>query len=154
MFDRFTREARRVITLAQQESQRRNDPHIGTEHLLLGLSQARDLQVALHDAGFDTESARQQLEVTSPPPPTAVPVHIPFTPRAKQVMEESLQVMKRLHQAHIAPPHLLRALLGLRVGGGVSLLVALGVDVDDLTTQAEKLARGSKPDSRPLGPDA
>lgn len=150
MFDRFTRDARAVITLAQHESQRRNDPHIGTEHLLLGLSQSRDLQDALHDAGFDAELAREQLEVTSPAAPVPAPGHIPFTPRAKQVMHESLQVMKRLDQAHIAPPHLLRALLGLRVGGGVRILVALGVDVDDLTTRAEKVAASSEPDSRPL----
>lgn len=150
MFDRFTRDARAVITSAQQESRRRNDPHIGTEHLLLGLSRARDLQDALDDARFDAESARKQLEVTSPAASIPATGHIPFTPRAKQVLEESLRVMKRLEQVHIAPPHLLRALLGLRFGGGVSLLVALGVDVDALTIQAEKLAAGSESDSRPL----
>jgi len=99
---------------------------------------------------LDAELARQQLEVTSPAASIPATGHIPFTPRAKQVMEEALQVMKRVEQAHIAPPHLLRALLGLRVGGGVSLLAALGVDVDGLTIQAEQLAAGTEADSRPL----
>lgn len=157
MFERFTDEARRVVVYAQEECRLRNDPHIGTEHLLLGLAHGLDVtSQALADAGFDTQSGRQQLEVTTPVRRWAIALvwlvlapagHIPFTPRAKRTMEESLRVSNRLGQEHIAPPHLLRGLLGLPDAGGTRLLLAMGVDVASLAARAEELAQTSAPDA-------
>ncbi|MDQ2851338.1 MAG: hypothetical protein M3Y49_11505 [Actinomycetota bacterium] len=148
MFERFTEGGRRVVVYAQEECRLRNDPHIGTEHLLLGLAQGLDVtSQALVDAGFDTESARQQLEAVTPVRQWATSGHIPFTPRAKRVLEESLRVSNRLAQEHIAPPHLLRGLLGVPDSGGVRLLLALRVDVASLAARAEELAQASAPDA-------
>jgi len=148
MFERFTDEGRRVVVYAQEECRLRNDPHIGTEHLLLGLAHGLDVtSQALADAGFDTQSGRQQLEVTTPVRRWAVTGHIPFTPRAKRTMEESLRVSNRLGQEHIAPPHLLRGLLGLPDAGGTRLLLAMGLDVASLAARAEELAQTSAPDA-------
>ena len=148
MFERFTDEARRVVVYAQEECRLRNDPHIGTEHLLLGSSHGPTVtSQVLRDAGFAMESARRHLDASTPPREWATTGHIPFTPRAKQTMEESLRVSNRLGQAHIAPPHLLRALLSARDSGAVRLLVALGVDVDTLAARAAELASASKPDT-------
>lgn len=148
MFERFTEEARRVVAYAQEECRLRDDPHIGTEHLLLGLTHGLDvMSQALGDAGFDTESGRQQLEATTPARRWAVTGHISFTPRAKRALEESLRVSNRLGQAHIAPPHLLLGLLGLPDAGGTRLLLALGVDVASLAARAEELAQASAPDA-------
>lgn len=124
--------------------------HIGTEHLLLGLSQGgHSTHDALRDAGFDAASAHQQLEAATPAPSGVTSGHIPFTPRAKRTLEESLHVAERLGQAHIAPPHLLRALLGMRDGAGVKLLVALGLDVTALAVRMEELAATSEPGTGP-----
>ncbi len=148
MFERFTEGGRRVVVYAQEECRLRNDPHIGTEHLLLGLAHGLDVtSQALADAGFDTESGRQQLEATTPVRQRATSGHIPFTPRAKRALQESLRVSNRLGQQHIAPPHLLRGLLGLPDAGGVRLLLAVGVDVASLAARAEELAQASAPDA-------
>lgn len=148
MFERFTEGGRRVVVYAQEECRLRNDPHIGTEHLLLGLAQGLDVtSQALVDAGFDTESGRHQLEATTRVGQGARSGHIPFTPRAKRALEESLRVSNRLAQEHIAPPHLLRGLLGVPDSGGVRLLLAMGVDVASLAARAEELAQASSPDA-------
>ncbi len=150
MFERFTEDARRVVVYAQEECRLRDDPHIGTEHLLLGLAHERDdTSQVLREAGFDTESGRLLLEATTPHRPVTPSGHIPFTPRAKRVMEESLRVANRLGQDRIAPPHLLRGLLAVTDAGGVRLLLALRVDVAELAARAEELARATPPDSGP-----
>lgn len=142
MFERFTEDVRRVIVLAQEESRLREDSRIGTEHLLLGLTHGPDATSrALADAGFDTEAGRRELEAMTPARRRESNGFIPFTPHAKETLEGSGRVSDALGQAHIAAPHLLLGLLGLRDAGGIRLLSAAGVDVRALTARAEELAR-------------
>lgn len=147
MFERFTDEGRRVVVYAQEESRLRGDAYIGTEHFLLGLTHASSTSKALIEAGFDAESARRHLEETSPAGSGSASGHIPFTAHAKQTLEEALQLSNRLHQQHLAPPHLLRALLAVRDGRGAGMLAALGIDVERLAARAEELAADSEPDA-------
>lgn len=155
MFERFTEGARRVVVYAQEECRLRDDSRIGTELLLLGLTHGADAtSQALADAGFDTESGRHQLEAMTPAWRRENNGHIPFTPHAKQTLEGSLRVSNRFGHRHIAPPHVLLALLGVPDAGGIRLLLASGVDVDSLRTQAEALAQASATDTaRSVGGD-
>ena len=146
MFERFTPDTRRVIVYAQEESRQLRHQHIGTEHLLLGL--LRDDTAtgsALQAVGVTLATARIQIEQSQGRGNKEPHGHIPFTPRAKRVLEESLRQSQRLGQGHIARPHLLRGLLELRDSVGAQTLVLLGVDLDALAIRAEELAVASDP---------
>lgn len=156
MFERFTEDARRVVVYAQEECRLREDSRIGTEYLLLGLTHGPGVtSQALEDSGFDTESGRRQFEAMTPAWRRENNGHVPFTPHAKQTLEGSLRVSNRLGHTHIAPAHLLLALLGVPDAGGIRLLLASGVGLDALAARAEELARAGAPDAAPrAGGDA
>src|ERR1700694_2969558 len=109
MFERFTDQARRVVVLAQEESRILNHNYIGTEHLLLGMlhegegGAARALEVM----GIGLEAVRQQVEEIVGRGKEIPSGHIPFTPRAKKVLEFSLRESLQLGHAYIASVNML-----------------------------------------------
>jgi ATP-dependent Clp protease ATP-binding subunit ClpC len=120
MFERFTDRARRVVVIAQEEARNLDHNYIGTEHLLVGLL-AEDEGVAakaLLAAGLTTEEARAEIERRigrGPEPPRG---HIPFTPRAKKVLELSLRQALQLGHNYIGTEHILLGIV--REGEGVA----------------------------------
>ena len=113
MFERFTDRARRVVVLAQEEARMLNHNYIGTEHILLGLIHEGEgvAAKALESLGISLEAVRQQVEEIIGQGQYAPSGHIPFTPRAKKVLElslrEALAARPQLHRhrAHPAGPH-------------------------------------------------
>lgn len=146
MFEAFTPAARDVVVLAQEESRDLNHDHIGTEHLLLGLLQQSDSVAAeaLGGLGVSPEAARREVVELVGRGAHAPSGHIPFTPRAKKILELSLREARSHGSDHIGAEHILLGLL--REGGGVAMqvLVKLGADADrvrqrvaELTTEAD-----------------
>lgn len=148
MFERMTDSARRCIVRAQEESRQLGHRYIGTEHLLLGLLDA-DMPTAavLGAVGVGLTGARARIEQSLGPNMQQSSGHIPFTPRAKQVLEQSLRQAQRLGHQHIGPEHLLRALIEVREGVGAQTLVELGVDLDALAARADVLASSGREDN-------
>jgi ATP-dependent Clp protease ATP-binding subunit ClpA len=132
MFERFTDRARRVIVLAQEEARMLGHNYIGTEHILLGvIHEGRGVSgAALDTLGVTLDGAREQVaSIVSPgqDPPSG---HIPFTPRAKTVLELSLREALNLGHSNIGPEDVLLGLI--REGQGVAsqVLLNLGVSGD------------------------
>lgn len=130
MFEKFTDRARRVIVLAQEESRRTGHGYIGTEHLLLALILEGEGVAArtLKSLGLSLEDARKEVELligtgSAPPQP-----HIPFTPRAKKVLELSLREALQLSHNYIGTEHILLGLI--REGEGVAAQVLRGKGID------------------------
>ena len=128
MFERFTDRARRVVVAAQDEARLLGHNHIGSEHLLLGLL---DVQggVALHvleSAGITAEAARVQVEEIAGPGDKSPRGHIPFTPRAKKILELSLREALEQHKSYIGTEHILLAVMRDDEGIGAQVLERLG----------------------------
>jgi ATP-dependent Clp protease ATP-binding subunit ClpA len=147
MFERFTDPARRVIAYAQEESRLLAHDHIGTEHLLLGLLHDGDDPTgqALQSAGVTLADLRQRIEASTGRGRKPTRGHVPFTPRVKQALEQSLRQAQRLGQDHIAEPHLLLGVLKVRDSTGTRMLIDLDVDIDALATVADELAIATGP---------
>ena len=147
MFERFTDDARHVIVYAQEEAVALRHPQIGTEHFLLGLlhDETDPTGQAMRAAGLDRAGVRVQLARLVGPASGRASGHIPFTSRAKHVLEYALRASQRFEQSHIGRPHLLCGLLEVRDGTAHRLLAELDVDVDELVATAENLA-GRPPD--------
>ena len=127
MFERFTDRARRVVVLAQEEARILDHNYIGTEHILLGLLQEGEgvAAKALESLGISLEAVRQQVEEIIGQGQQAPSGHIPFTPRAKKVLELSLREALQLGHNYIGTEHILLALLEWEDGTG--LLSGLGI---------------------------
>ena len=128
MFERFTDRARRVVVAAQDEARLLGHNHIGSEHLLLGLL---DVQggVAVHaleSAGITAEAARVQVEEIAGPGDKSPRGHIPFTPRAKKILELSLREALEQHKSYIGTEHILLAVIRDDEGIGAQVLERLG----------------------------
>jgi ATP-dependent Clp protease ATP-binding subunit ClpC len=123
MFERFTDRARQVVVLAQEEARMLNHGYIGTEHILLGLIREGEgvAARALESLGISLEAVRQQVEKIIGRGQQAPSGHIPFTPRAKKVLELSLREAKALGHNYIGTEHILLGLI--REGGGVAAQV-------------------------------
>ena len=136
MFERFSDEARRVIVLAQEEARLLDHNYIGTEHLLLGLLAEGDGvgARALGTLGIFLVSVRAEIEKTIGRGPTPLTGHIPFTPRAKRVLECSLLEARELGDQHIGTEHLLLGLVREGEGVAAQVLGRLGVELDDVRT--------------------
>jgi ATP-dependent Clp protease ATP-binding subunit ClpA len=154
MFERFTNRARRVVVLAQEEARLLQHNYIGTEHLLLGLLAEREgvAARALESLGVSLEAARQQVEGIIGLGKQEQSGHIPFTPRAKKVLELSLREALRLGRYYIDTEHILLGLL--REGDGVAaeVLVRLGNDLNAVRRCVFNLAPG--PGDEPDLPEA
>jgi ATP-dependent Clp protease ATP-binding subunit ClpC len=148
MFERFTDRARRVVVLAQEEARILNHNYIGTEHLLLGLIHEGEgvAAKALEALGISLESVRQQVEEIIGRGKDAPSGHIPFTPRAKKVLEFSLREATQLGHNYIGTEHILLGLL--REGDGVAaqVLVRLGADLNRVRQQVIQLLHGHQGD--------
>ena len=120
MFERFTDRARRVVVLAQEEARMLNHDYIGTEHILLGLIHEGEgvAAKALESLGISLEAVRQQVEEIIGQGQQAPSGHIPFTPRAKKVLELSLREALQLGHNYIGTEHILLGLI--REGEGVA----------------------------------
>ena len=128
MFERFTDRARRVVVLAQEESQRLSHNYIGTEHLLLGLLAERDgvAARALESLNVTLTAAREQVEEIIGLGDQKPHGHIPFTPRAKKILELSLREALTMGSEVIDTQHLLLGLIDEGDGVGAQILQRLG----------------------------
>ncbi len=144
MFERFTDRARRVVALAQEEARMLNHNYIGTEHLLLGLIRESEgvAAKALESLGISLEAVRQQVKEIIGRGQQAPSGHIPFTPRAKKVLELSLREADGLGHNYIGTEHILLGLI--REGSGVAaqVLVRLGADLNRARQQVVQLLHG------------
>ena len=144
MFERFTDRTRRVVVLAQEEARMLNHGYIGTEHILLGLIREGDGYAArtLESLGISLDAVRQQVEEIIGRGQQAPSGHIPFTPRAKKVLELSLRESLQLGHNYIGTEHILLGLL--REGDGVAaqVLVTLGADLNRVRQQVIQLLHG------------
>ena len=144
MFERFTDSARRVVALAQEEARMLNHNYIGTEHILLGLIHEGEGVAArsLESLGISLDAVRQQVEEIIGQGQQAPSGHIPFTPRAKKVLELSLRESLQLGHNYIGTEHILLGLI--REGDGVAaqVLVKLGADLNRVRQQVIQLLHG------------
>jgi len=131
MFERFTDRARRVVVLAQEEARNLDHNYIGTEHLLLGLCHegAGVAVTALEALGVSLAAVREQVEVIVGRGGQQPSGHIPFTPRAKKVLELSLRESQQLGHEYIGTEHLLLGLVREGQGVAARVLGNLGVDL-------------------------
>jgi ATP-dependent Clp protease ATP-binding subunit ClpC len=137
MFERLTNRARRVVVLAQEEARVLNHNYIGTEHILLGLIHDGEgaAAKALHSMGISLEAVRHQVEEIIGRGQQAPSGHIPFTPRAKKVLELSSREAKKLGHEHIGTGHLLLGLIRERKGVAAQALVQFGADLSTVRQQ-------------------
>ncbi|HEY7859174.1 MAG TPA: ATP-dependent Clp protease ATP-binding subunit [Candidatus Nanopelagicales bacterium] len=144
MFERFTDRARRVVVLAQEEARMLNHNYIGTEHILLGLIHEGEgvAAKALESLGISLEAVRQQVEEIIGQGQQAPSGHIPFTPRAKKVLELSLREALQLGHNYIGTEHILLGLIREGEGVAAQVLVKLGADLNRVRQQVIQLLSG------------
>jgi ATP-dependent Clp protease ATP-binding subunit ClpC len=144
MFERFTDRARRVVVLAQEEARMLNHNYIGTEHILLGLIHEGEgvAAKALESLGISQEAVRQQVEEIIGQGQQAPSGHIPFTPRAKKVLELSLREALQLGHNYIGTEHILLGLIREGEGVAAQVLVKLGADLNRVRLQVNQLLAG------------
>ena len=144
MFERFTDRARRVVVLAQDEARMLNHNYIGTEHLLLGLIHEGEgvAAKALESLGISLEAVREQVEEIIGHGQQAPTGHIPFTPRAKKVLELSLREALQINHTYIGTEHILLGLIREGEGVAAQVLIKLGADLNRVRTQVLQLLSG------------
>ena len=154
MFERFTDRARRVVVLAQDEARLLKHNYIGTEHLLLGLIHegAGVAARALESLGISLEMVRERVEEIIGEGQQAPSGHIPFTPRAKKVLELSLREALDIGHNYIGTEHILLGLI--REGDGVAaqVLVSLGADLDRVRREVIELLTAFQARTGEAGP--
>jgi ATP-dependent Clp protease ATP-binding subunit ClpC len=141
VFERFTDRARRVVVLAQEEARRLNHNYIGTEHLLLGLVHEGEgvAAKALEALDISLEAVRTQVEEIIGRGGQAPAGHIPFTPRAKKVLENGLREALQLGHNYIGTEHILLGLIREGEGVAAQVLVKLGADLSRVRQQVIQL---------------
>ena len=144
MFERFTDRARRVVVLAQEEARLLNHSYIGTEHILLGLIHEGEgvAAKALESLGISLEAVRNQVEEMIGQGGSSPSGHIPFTPRAKKVLELSLREALQLGHNYIGTEHILLGLIREGEGVAAQVLVKLGADLSRVRQQVIQLLSG------------
>jgi len=156
MFERFTERARRVVVLAQDEARMLDHNYIGTEHILLALIHEGEgvAAKALTALGVSLAATRQAVEDIIGRGAQAPSGHIPFTPRAKKVLELSLREALQLGSDYIGTEHILLGLI--REGDGVAaqVLVSSGVDLNRARQQVIQLLHGRREPDEPLSVSA
>ena len=160
MFDRFTDRARRVIVLAQDEARMLNHNYIGTEHLLLGLIHEGEgvAAKALESLGVSLEAVRDQVEEIIGQGQQTPTGHIPFTPRAKKVLEYSMREALQINHPYIGTEHILLGLIREGEGVAAQVLIKLGADLNRVRStvlqmlsgyQGKEAATAGAPESAP-----
>jgi ATP-dependent Clp protease ATP-binding subunit ClpC len=144
LFERFTDRARRVVVLAQEEARLLNHNYIGTEHILLGLIHEGEgvAAKALESLGISLEAVRNQVEEIIGQGGSSPSGHIPFTPRAKKVLELSLREALQLGHNYIGTEHILLGLIREGEGVAAQVLVKLGADLSRVRQQVIQLLSG------------
>jgi ATP-dependent Clp protease ATP-binding subunit ClpC len=144
MFERFTDRARRVVVLAQEEARMLNHNYIGTEHILLGLIHEGEgvAAKALESLGISLDAVREQVQEIIGQGQNAPSGHIPFTPRAKKVLELSLREALQLGHNYIGTEHILLGLIREGEGVAAQVLVKLGADLNRVRQQVIQLLSG------------
>ncbi|UCC87500.1 MAG: ATP-dependent Clp protease ATP-binding subunit [Anaerolineales bacterium] len=140
-FDRFTKRARRVLSLAQEEAQRLNHNYIGTEHLLLGLVREENGVAVrvLRELGVDPRQIRERVERTVGRGQRALYGKLSLTPRTKRVIELAVDEARRLGHHYIGTEHLLLGLVREGEGVAVDVLKGLGVSLDKVRSQTARV---------------
>src|SRR5215510_9881465 len=156
MFERFTDRARRVVVLAQEEARMLNHNYIGTEYILLGLIHEGEgvAAKALESLGISLDAVRQQVEEIIGQGQQAPSGHIPFTPRAKKVLELSLREALQLGHNYIGTEHILLGLIREGEGVAAQVLVKLGADLSRVRQQVIQLLSGYQGSGGPAGEKA
>src|ERR1700675_299869 len=144
MFERFTDRARRVVVLAQEEARMLNHNYIGTEHILLGLIHEGEgvAAKALESLGISLEAVRSQVEEIIGQGQAAPTWHVPFTPRAKKVLELSLREALQLGHSYVGTEHILLGLIREGEGVAAQVLQKLGADLNRVRQTVIQLLSG------------
>ncbi len=154
MFDRFTDRARKVMALARKEAQRFNHDFIGTEHILLGLIQEGSGVAAnvLKNLGVEITKIRSEIEKNVQSGPSMVTMgQLPFTPRAKKVLELSMEEANELGHNYIGTEHLLLGLLRENDGVAAQVLLDLGLKLEEVRNEVlELLGAEMQQESNPV----
>ncbi|WP_203136523.1 ATP-dependent Clp protease ATP-binding subunit [Microbacterium sp. JZ31] len=155
MFERFTDRARRVVVLAQEEAKMLNHNYIGTEHILLGLIHEGEgvAAKALESLGISLDAVREQVQDIIGQGQQQPTGHIPFTPRAKKVLELSLREALQLGHNYIGTEHILLGLIREGEGVAAQVLVKLGADLNKVRQQVIQLLSGYQ-GKEPVGVNA
>ncbi|NNL48146.1 MAG: ATP-dependent Clp protease ATP-binding subunit, partial [Acidimicrobiia bacterium] len=153
MFERFTERARRVVVLAQEEARLLNHNYIGTEHILLGLIHEGEglAAQALQNLNIKLESVRTQVVETLGQGAQSPTGHIPFTPRAKKVLELSLREALQLGHNYIGTEHILLGLIREGEGVAAQVLVKLGADLHKVRQTVIHLLSGVQQEEQQSG---
>jgi ATP-dependent Clp protease ATP-binding subunit ClpC len=151
LFERFTDRARRVVVLAQEEARLLNHNYIGTEHILLGLIHEGEgvAARALESMGISLESVRSQVVEIIGQGAQAPSGHIPFTPRAKKVLELSLREALQLGHNYIGTEHILLGLIREGEGVAAQVLQKLGAELHRVRQSVIQLLSGSQTEETP-----
>lgn len=154
MFERFTDRARRVVVLAQEESQRLSHNYIGSEHLLLGLLAEREgvAARALESLNVTLTAAREQVEEIIGPGQQTPRGHIPFTPRAKKILELSLREALTMGSEVIDTEHLLLGLIDEGDGVGAQILQQRGATAQAVREAVARLISAEPEAAEMTGP--
>ena len=154
MFERFTDRARRVVVLAQEESQRLSHNYIGSEHLLLGLLAEREgvAARALESLNVTLTAAREQVEEIIGPGQQTPRGHIPFTPRAKKILELALREALTMGSEVIDTEHLLLGLIDEGDGVGAQILQRLGATAQAVREAVARLISADPEAAEVTGP--
>ncbi len=153
MFERFTDRARRVVVLAQEEARSLNHNYIGTEHILLGLLNEGEgiAAKALESLGIGLDSVRDEVVKIIGPGQQAPTGHIPFTPRAKKVLELSLREALQLGHNYIGTEHILLGLIREGEGVAAQVLQQLGAELQKVRQSVIQLLSGPGRSEEPGG---
>ena len=142
MYERFTDRARKVMQLANQEAQRFNHEYIGTEHILLGLVKEGSGVAAnvLKNLDIDLRKIRLEVEKIVQAGPDMVTMgKLPQTPRAKKVIEYSIEEARNLNHNYVGTEHLLLGLLREQEGVAAQVLMNLGLKLEDVREEVLNL---------------
>jgi ATP-dependent Clp protease ATP-binding subunit ClpC len=152
MFERFTDRARRVVVLAQEEARSLNHDYVGTEHILLGLLREGQgvAAKALESLEISPEAVREQVEEIIGQGQQAPSGHIPFTPRAKKVLELSLREAQQLGHNYIGTEHILLGLIREGEGVAAQVLNRLGAELGGVRQEVITLLAGRQRGQRPV----
>jgi ATP-dependent Clp protease ATP-binding subunit ClpC len=150
MFERFTERARRVVVHAQEEARDLNHTYIGTEHLLLGLTREPDSAAAraLRELDIGRDAVRERVVEIVGRGSDAPSGHIPFTPRAKKVLELSLREALQLSHNYIGTEHILLGLIREGQGVAAEVLTSLGGDLSRVRDKVIELAPAGTGEAR------
>ena len=142
MYERFTDRARKVMQLANQEAQRFNHEYIGTEHVLLGLIKEGSGVAAnvLKNLDIDLRKIRMEVEKLVQSGPDMVTMgKLPQTPRAKKVIEYSMEEARNLNHNYVGTEHILLGLLREQEGVAAQVLMNLGLKLEDVREEVLNL---------------